>query len=196
MKLLAFSDLHCDLDAASRLVTAGRQADLVIGAGDFAQNHAGLAETMTALSALDDLALYTPGNNETEEALRAATKARVLHCEAVEFQGLTFGFLGCAVPPLPDMPWRSFDMTEDQAAIAMAGMGAVDVLVTHSPPKGACDDHSQAGSLGSEAVRGYVEVMQPQLVLCGHIHDCWGQEARVGKTLVRNLGPTANWFEL
>lgn len=37
MKILAFSDLHCDEEAANRIVTAALEADLVIGAGDFAQ---------------------------------------------------------------------------------------------------------------------------------------------------------------
>ena len=43
MKLLAFSDLHVDVAAARALVESGRVADLVIGAGDFAQMHDGLS---------------------------------------------------------------------------------------------------------------------------------------------------------
>ncbi|RED18196.1 metallophosphoesterase family protein [Pontivivens insulae] len=196
MRLMAFSDLHCDLGAAAKLVTASKSADLVIGAGDFAQGHEGLAETMTALSPMDEKAVYVPGNNETEAALRAATRAEVRHKQGFTFEGVTFGFLGCAVPPLPPNSWGSYDMTEDEAAIGLLSFGEVDVVISHSPPKGACDDHKDLGPLGSDALRGYIEVMQPQLVLCGHIHDCWGREARIGKTLVRNLGPTANWFEL
>ena len=35
MKILAFSDLHCDLEAAQRIVAASGPADVVVGAGDF-----------------------------------------------------------------------------------------------------------------------------------------------------------------
>ena len=37
MRLLLFSDLHCDTRAAQRLVEMGRHADVAIGAGDFGQ---------------------------------------------------------------------------------------------------------------------------------------------------------------
>jgi Icc-related predicted phosphoesterase len=34
------------------------------------------------------------------------------------------------------------------------------------------------------------------LLLCGHVHDCWGQRGRIGKTQVVNLGPGVTWFEV
>ncbi len=42
MRLLAFSDLHRDLEAVARLVERSADADVVIGAGDFASQHRGL----------------------------------------------------------------------------------------------------------------------------------------------------------
>jgi len=32
--------------------------------------------------------------------------------------------------------------------------------------------------------------------VCGHIHQCWGQEARVDGTLIANLGPDGRVFDL
>ena len=49
MRILAFSDLHRDLDEAARLVEASGDADVVIGAGDFASIHEGLDETIADL---------------------------------------------------------------------------------------------------------------------------------------------------
>lgn len=195
MKILAFSDLHCDLEAAAILVAAADTADLVIGVGDFAQLHDGLERTMEALRPFEDRAIYVPGNNETLEALTAATGAFVIHKEVVDIDGLKICGLGCAVPPLPPTtPWPSFDMTEPEAEDALADLDA-DLLVTHSPPKGVVDLHGSLGNLGSVAVRGWIKARQPKLVLCGHIHDCWGQEAMIGQSRVCNLGPTVNWFE-
>ena len=85
MKLLAFSDLHRDLDQAAKLVEMSAEADVVIGAGDFASVHEGLEETIDALAAIETPTILVPGNNETEDALREAASgwsaATVLHGE-------------------------------------------------------------------------------------------------------------------
>ena len=52
MKLLAFSDLHRDLEQGTRLVEMSAEADVVIGAGDFASVHEGLEETVAALAGI------------------------------------------------------------------------------------------------------------------------------------------------
>ena len=49
MRLLAFSDLHRDLDQAGSLVERSSEADVVIAAGDFASVHEGLEEMIDAL---------------------------------------------------------------------------------------------------------------------------------------------------
>ncbi len=196
VKILAFSDLHCDASAATVLVEAARSADLVLGVGDFAQLHNGLPETMELLSDFADKAIYVPGNNETFEALKGATDAFVIHQECVDIDGLKIAGLGCAVPPLPPTAWGSFDMTEDDAEAVLAQMESADILMSHSPPKGVVDFHADLGSLGSVAVRGWIKTCQPKLVLCGHIHDCWGQSAEIGSSQIFNLGPQPNWFEI
>jgi hypothetical protein len=51
--VLAFSDLHRDLDGGRRLARRAAGADLVIGAGDFATFHRGLEETIAVLSGIE-----------------------------------------------------------------------------------------------------------------------------------------------
>ncbi|RVV98354.1 serine/threonine protein phosphatase [Mesobaculum littorinae] len=195
MRLLAFSDVHCDLEACAALVAAASDADLVIGAGDYAQMHDGLAPTMDALAPLAGKAVLIPGNNETDTALRAATAAMVIHCETVTRGGLVIAGIGCAVPPLPPHV-GSFDMTEDAAAQVLDAIPAADILVTHSPPAGIADRLRDGRRVGSHAVRAAIVRLQPRLVLCGHIHDCWGEEGRIGASWIRNLGPRPNWVEI
>ena len=65
MKLLAFSDLHRDVGQAARLVEMSAQADVVIGAGDFASIHEGLEDTIGALRPISVPTLLVPGNNES-----------------------------------------------------------------------------------------------------------------------------------
>ncbi|MCP3970575.1 MAG: serine/threonine protein phosphatase [Rhodobacteraceae bacterium] len=196
MRILAFSDIHCDRAACDAIVAAADTADLVIGAGDFAQRHDGLATTLDRLRRLEDKAVFVCGNNETAEALRCETRALVLQGGVTTRDGLTVAGIGCAVPPLPPLAWGSADLTEDAARTLLDPITACDILVSHSPPKGVADVHAQMGSIGSQAVREAAQRLQPQLLLCGHVHDCWGQEGHIGGTRVVNLGPTANWFEL
>lgn len=196
MKILAFSDVHWDLASCQALVQAGAGADLVIGAGDFAQQHMGLDETMAALEPLASKAVFVPGNNETPDALRAATSARVLHGEGMVFQGRQIVGIGGAIPPLPPLPWGSYDLDENTARTMLDNFEQADILISHSPPKGVVDEHGQAGSIGSISVLAAIKRLAPAFVFCGHIHDCWGQRANLDSSLVANLGPQINWFEL
>ena len=196
MKILAFSDIHRDASACHLIVEAAAQADLVIGAGDFASCHDGLAEVMQLLAPLGDKALLVPGNNETANALRAATDLTVLHGEVAVRGGLTIAGIGAAIPPLPPLPWRSYDLTEEQAGALLAPITKADIFISHSPPLGVVDRHAQAGSIGSATVLQTIKRLQPALVFCGHIHDCWGDEALVGTSRVCNLGPSINWYSL
>ncbi len=125
-----------------------------------------------------------------------AETARVLHGETVTVGGLVLAGLGGAVPPLPPLPWASWDLTETEARALLAPIGHADILITHSPPHGIADTTARKpGHLGSVAIRAAIERLQPRLALCGHIHDCWGQGGQIGATEIRNLGPGLTWFE-
>jgi Icc-related predicted phosphoesterase len=199
MRILAFSDLHRDLDQAAKLVEMSADADAVIGAGDFASVHEGLEETLAALASIEAPTVLVPGNNETIEALREAAgaweAATVLHGEAAEIEGTTFFGLGAGIPVTP-WDW-SFDL-DDAAAAAMLGEcpeGAV--LVLHSPPRGHCDTGGPNGDhFGSPALLAGIEEKRPALAVCGHIHESWGCESAIGSTPVRNLGPRGTWLEV
>jgi Icc-related predicted phosphoesterase len=192
MKLLLFSDLHCDVTGARRLVERARDADVVVGAGDFATCRRGLSSTLEVLRAIDRPAVLVPGNSESAEELAAACRswpsARVLHGTGVEIDGVAFYGLGGGVPVTPFGSW-SWDFTEEEAGALLSDCPPGAVLVSHSPPKGAVDVSSSGRSLGSTAVRRAIERTRPLLVVCGHIHESSGQRARIGETTVVNAGP-------
>lgn len=191
MKLLAFSDVHCDLGAVESLVARAGGVDAVAGVGDFASVHEGLERTIAPLRELEVPLLMVPGNNETEDALRAATAGwdatTVLHGAGTEVAGVAFFGLGAGVPTTP-WDW-SFDLPDDEAAAKLAEMPDGAVLLSHSPPKGHVDK-----GLGSAAVRD--AGARARAVLCGHIHEEWTSESRIGDALVRNLGPDGYVLEL
>jgi uncharacterized protein len=198
MKLLAFSDLHRDLGQAAQLVEMSAEADVVIGAGDFASVHEGLGETIGALAAIEKPTVLVPGNNETEDALREAatdwSAATVLHGGGMTIEGVEFYGLGAGVPITP-WDW-SFDLDDEAASAKLAACPEGAVLVLHSPPRGHCDANGGGDHFGSPALLAAIEEKRPRVAVCGHIHESWGCESQVGETPVRNLGPRGTWLEV
>jgi Icc-related predicted phosphoesterase len=70
VRILAFSDIHRDTRQAARLAERAREADVVVGAGDFASVHRGLEELIDMLVVIETPTVLVPGNN-SEAILRA-----------------------------------------------------------------------------------------------------------------------------
>jgi len=198
VRILAFSDLHNDLEQGKQLVEMAAEAAVVIGAGDFASVHEGLPETICTLAAIKTPTVLVPGNNETVDALRAAVDgwdaATVLHGEGTMIDGVEFFGLGAGIPVTP-WDW-SFDLDDEAATAMLAPCPEEAVLVLHSPPKDHCDSAGAGGNFGSPALLRAIEEKCPRLAVCGHIHESWGCESQIGPTPIRNLGPRGTWLEV
>lgn len=196
MKLLCFSDLHCDRDAAIALVrlVEKENVDVVIGAGDFANRHQGLPDTLDILTAIDRPSVLVPGNGETVDELRDAVaaagwaSATVLHGDGCEVGGVKFWGVGGGIPVTPFGDW-SYDFDEDAGRAMLAGCPEGGVLVVHSPPIDTVDHDSSGRIRGSESIRQTVETKSPRLVACGHIHSDWGKQMTLGPSRIVNAGP-------
>jgi Icc-related predicted phosphoesterase len=199
MKLLLFSDLHCDADAARRLLSLARDVDVAVGAGDFATCRRDIHLTVDVLQYLTIPTVLVPGNAESFEELRHVCEnwksAHVLHGTGARIAGVEFFGLGGAVPETPFGSW-SYDFSEQQAAELLADCPAGGVLVSHSPPKGTLDVSGNGESIGSESVRNTMKSRKPKLLVCGHIHACAGRHESAGDTTVVNAGPNGVIWEL
>lgn len=193
MKFLCFSDLHCD-KAAESLVQKARadDIDMVIGAGDFANQHRGIADTIDILSVIEKPSILVPGNGETVEELREAVSswpsAAVLHGNGRSIHGIDFWGVGGGIPVTPFGAW-SYDFDEQQAAKMLAGCAKQAILVVHSPPIDTVDHDSSGRIRGSQSVRETVETKEPKLVVCGHIHSDWEKQVVLGQSPIVNAGP-------
>lgn len=192
MRFLCFSDLHRDVDAAKKLVALSSDVDVVIGAGDFANRHEGISDTIDVLSEISKPTILVPGNGETAEALSEATKdwgsARVLHGSGCEIDRVAFWGVGGGIPVTPFGDW-SYDFDESQATELLAGCPDDAVLVVHSPPLDTVDHDSSGRVRGSSSIRETVLQKGPRLVVCGHIHSDWENRVQLGKTTILNAGP-------
>jgi Icc-related predicted phosphoesterase len=199
MKILAFSDLHRNSEVAQTILDLSRDADVVVGAGDFATRGEGLAETLDILERIAVPLVFVAGNHdrlaEMQDAMRGWRAAHLLHGTGAVIRGIPFFGLGYEVPAGADHLWNQ-RLEEAEAGKMLASCPEGAVLVTHSPPFGVADLQRNGEHEGSRAIRATIEQRRPRLALCGHIHNAWGMHGMIGACPVHNLGPSAHWFAL
>lgn len=97
-----------------------------------------------------------------------------MHLHTWEFNGLTFGgFQGCVrYKENPD----AIMYTQDEANALMQNFPAVDIFISHCPPRG-INDEDEIAHQGFDALRTYLEEKKPKLWLHGHTYPT--EETRV-----------------
>ena len=194
MKIIATSDCHFPLTDVHHLFPEG---DVLVVAGDFMYSGAE-REWYPRLEALADLikaknykhTLFVPGNHDIFFQLYAGPciqemKALGVHCltptkPVVEIDGVRFG--GC--PYVTNLPNWAYNSDEDSIWGYLDSLGRRDVIIAHSPPRGVLDSDGR-GNYGTGALRKYIARYEPEIVICGHVHESYGTQV-VGRTHVYN----------
>lgn len=199
MRLLLFSDVHCNSGYCDGIVKKAHHANIAVGAGDYASFRRGLEDIITCLSHIPISTVLVPGNHETYDELTRACRqwqhVSVLHGTVACVHGITFFGVGGATPETPFGSW-SVDMSEKDAAAMLSHCPDRSVLVTHSPPKGCLDIMHTGRHMGSHTVRSCIETAHPILSVCGHIHECGGKKDVVAGVPVVNAGPDGHMYTL
>lgn len=88
----------------------------------------------------------------------------------------------------PWQPWFhdwAFNATEEELDQHFAKIPeGTDVLVSHGPPYGYGDLNNSGHRCGSKALYKHILRVKPQLVVCGHIHEAYGEYAFNGTSVV------------
>jgi len=175
-----------------------KEADIVIGAGDYGSLRRDILKTVNWLSFIDKPTVLVPGNAESYDELKEACtgwpNASVLHGTGIKLKGISFFGIGGGIPVTPFGSW-SYDFTEEQAEDLLKDCPENAVMVSHSPPRGILDLSSRGQHLGSETVRKVILEKFPKLVVCGHIHESGGKMEKLGETVIVNAGPHGLYFD-
>jgi uncharacterized protein len=195
LKFLALSDTHLQFPQLANLP----EADLLVHCGDWTNTGFARGERevdlavrwLTKAQQKYPTVLALHGNHDIS--------VRNHHWEAwgaVGLDGRTWvhpsgvSFHGVALTTAYDMPELALTwdhMTINPTAEEYAwDFDYVDVVVAHGPPMGYLDLMKTGKNVGSRYALEYIQTRQPQLYLCGHIHEAAG-EVMLGKSRLVNV---------
>lgn len=203
---LAFGDIHDNTSCLGTIPElSGASGILVTGDLTMVGGVKQALRVLELLAAAVPALLAQPGNmdlREVEGMLKA--KDWNLHARARElFPGVYAMGVGYSPPTPFNTPgeyaesrlaeWMEAAFAEArELADAASVRNPVFVLVSHTPPYAtACDRLCSGTPVGSAAVREFIEKRQPDLCLCGHIHESRAED-RIGKTHIINPGDLAS----
>lgn len=194
MKILAISDVHNEVKKARRLkyVIEERKPDVIVVAGDLTS----FGPASTASEILDTLmggkndrpVFAVAGNGDNHEVRNLLEKRGVnLHNKSAKVDKIGFvGFSGPSSLQLGGLMILNYDPVGEK-------FNDIDrcekkVIISHIPPANTKVDALFTGHhVGSDFLRDMIEEKQPDVVICGHIHEARGVD-RIGRTMVVNPG--------
>ena len=197
MKIAYVVDVHDRFDAVSRALAEIGPVDVLVVGVDL--TNAGTPEEVErAIELWRPLAptlLAVAGNMDSP-----AIDARLVGLGvSLDGRGAVLedvGFAGASAAP-PTSLNTPHEIPDDEfARRAAKGLAEIThcrvrILCPHAPPRDtACDRLRSGDHVGSQALRELIEREQPDLVLCGHIHESRGAD-EIGSSRVVNPGPVA-----
>lgn len=111
---------------------------------------------------------------------------RYAHAEVIDIEGLRVGLVGGGLMKIGSRG----EISDDDMADALDGLGRVDVLCTHVPPSipMVAEDVIAGSVKGSVPVRDYLERAAPEYHYFGDVHQPRASRWRHGPTELVNVG--------
>ena len=198
LRILAASDLHGDSSQFKRLADKAEKenVDLVILCGDLTSP----SQSKDLIQPFKDKGkrvLLVHGNHDgilTGEFLSEFYKIKNLHSSTASYYGV--GIFGCgganvgidamSENEIFDTLRNNFQEVKDLKK---------KIMVTHVHPSNTIVEKIVSG-IGSNGVKYFIDKYQPDILLCGHVHEAEGVEDLVGKTKIMNVGRNGKIIEI
>jgi Icc-related predicted phosphoesterase len=194
MKILTFVDLHGNKDALSILKFKARMADLIICAGDISVFENNLSSLVKEIAKFKKPVLMLHGNHEKVSSLKEECSLYdnifFLHKGIYELNDILFIGYGGGGFSERSPGFNSF------VEKIKPFLKKKNVLITHGPPYGVTIDYIHNSHVGNKDFLNFIKKVQPNLVVCGHIHETAGKQDIIGKTKIINPGPSGKIIEI
>lgn len=195
---IVVGDIHENLGNFARIPELAR-AEGVIVSGDLTNGGGAkkAAKILTGLRAAGKPVFAQIGNMDKADVNDFLSGEGVnIHGSTREIAADTviFGVGGSTITPMktcsefPEEAYAAWLADEWRAAKDYP----VRILISHNPPKDTkCDAINESLHVGSRAVREFIEREQPEICVCGHIHEGRAVD-NIGKTTIVNPGTLAD----
>src|SRR3989344_1280328 len=200
MKIMALSDIHGDINLASAKAEEAKKAnvDFVLLCGHLTFNDS-RAEGIIGPFKEKGLKIgIIPGNHEPTSTINFLTERyKLVNLHGYSYYLDRVGMFGCGSANI-----GLFQLSEEEIFDSLEkGHKSIEdkqkkIMVTHVHPSGSLIERFTSFFPGSDAVRYAIEKFQPDLALCGHVHEADGIEELIGKTRVINVGRKGKILEI
>lgn len=199
-RILASGDIHGDMRLAQSLADKAEKesVDLVILCGDLTNADQSADNIIGPFVKKNKKVLLIPGNHDsfaTADFLAELYGVKNIHGYSVRYNDI--GIFGCGganvgiakldEKEIYDLLKKGFDKIKYLNK---------RIMVTHVHPAGAKMEKFTDIFPGSDGVRKAIDRLQPDILLCSHVHEAEGIEEKVGKTTVINVGKKGKIIEL
>lgn len=201
MKIMAISDLHGKINKSLEKYLEQNKIDLLIISGDISNFGPTqlIQDNLNKISTYNTPIIAIPGNCDPQDTTDAInnSQAQNAHKENIKIENIIITGFGGSNPTPFDTPTEYTDeelYTQLDTLIKQTQVEKenIHILLTHAPPLNTKADEIPDGAhVGSEAVRKIIEKYQPDINLCGHIHEAKSID-KIGKTTILNPGEMAN----
>ena len=200
MRILALADIHGSYDAMESIIAKERECDVIVVAGDVTTN-GGVLEFGRALKQVQSSGkpvVAVCGNMDPPDLEDVLIDFSV----SINGKGIVIsdaGFFGVSGAPVSILHTPNEISEEEIGMKAERGWKEVQtarwkIFVPHSPPYKTKADRIFIGKhVGSRAVKNFIVQRQPDVTICGHIHEAHGIDA-VEKTKIINCGPVGKGY--
>ncbi|MBI1936270.1 metallophosphoesterase [Candidatus Woesearchaeota archaeon] len=194
MKILAFTDTHGSMMLLKKIERKARyyNADLLVCAGDISIFERGIFSILKRLNKIGKKIIIVHGNHEDAHTLSKYSKSFknliFIHKKPYAENNLLFLGYGGGGFSIRD---REFEKIIQQrfSKIINDNKDKKIILITHAPPYGTRLDRIGKNYCGNKSIRKFIERNKVDLHICGHLHENFGKEDKIGKTKLINPGP-------
>ena len=179
MLLQAAADFHGDTNKF-RLFKKGIEKhapDIIIVAGDVLDGSGKPLYDLVQDATIP--VLISPGNMDTSvlNSVIESTGAVDMCEKKIIIDGYTFGEVGLRQTD------TLFCFRKKKSKVSR--LQALDVLISHIPPRGYMDKSMMGLHIGSKWIREVMEQQKPRLIVCGHVHENPGY-VTINETIILN----------
>ena len=195
MNIIAFGDIHQKISRLNLISDEIAGADAVIITGDLTQ-YGGVREARPIIEELQALNphIFAQAGNLDHPEVEGYLAGLGISIHGRGHSVGDVGIFGCGGGnPSPFNTPNELSEEEIGATIKRAYDEVkgcpFKIMVPHAPPYNTKVDLTDSGlHVGSKEIRAFIEKYQPDLCLCGHIHEATGEDF-IGVTHVINAGP-------